>query len=123
MNRLYRELPALHALDADPAGFEWLDGNDSDNSTFAFARHGAAGTAPVVVVANFTPIVRRLYRVGVPRAGRWIERLNSDAAIYGGSDVGNSGAVETESVPWHGRPASLSLTLPPLATIVLQHAE
>ncbi len=123
MNRIYRDIPALHARDADPAGFEWLDANDSDNSTFAYARFGGENDAPVVVVCNFTPVVRERHRVGVPREGLWVERLNSDAGVYGGSDVGNSGAVHTESVPWHGRPASLSLTLPPLATIVLQHAE
>ncbi len=123
LNRAYREIPALHVLDAEPAGFEWLDANDSDNSTYAYARLGNDGDAPVVVVCNFTPVARQGHRIGAPRAGRWIERLNTDASVYGGSDVGNSGAVETESVPWHGRPASLSLTLPPLATIVLQHAE
>ena len=123
LNRLYRELPALHVLDAEPAGFEWLDGNDADNSAYAYARHGQAKDASVVVICNFTPIVRQSYRVGVPRAGRWVERLNTDAAIYGGSNVGNAGLVATEPVAWHGRPESLSLTLPPLATIVLQHAE
>jgi 1,4-alpha-glucan branching enzyme len=122
LNRLYRETPALHALDTDAAGFEWLDANDSDNSAYAFARYGSDGEPPVVVVCNFTPVVREAYRVGVPREGRWLERLNTDAELYGGSNVGNSGAVESESVPWHGRPASLSLTLPPLATVVLQHA-
>jgi len=73
------------------------------------------------VVSNFTPVVRHDYRIGVPRAGRWIERLNTDAAIYGGSNIGNSGEVHAEASPWHGRPASVSLTLPPLSTIVFQH--
>jgi 1,4-alpha-glucan branching enzyme len=122
LNRVYGELPALHARDAEPGGFEWLDANDADNSTYAYARHGGERDAPVVVVCNFTPVVRSGHRIAVPREGRWIERLNTDAAIYGGSNVGNSGAVETDSVPWLGRTASLSLTLPPLATIVLQHA-
>jgi 1,4-alpha-glucan branching enzyme len=76
-----------------------------------------------VVICNFTPVVRHRYRVGAPRAGRWVERLNTDAAIYGGSNIGNSGSVETESVAWHARPSSLLLTLPPLATVILQHAE
>jgi 1,4-alpha-glucan branching enzyme len=74
------------------------------------------------VVCNFTPIVRHSYRVGVTQAGRWVERLNTDAAIYGGSNVGNAGALQAEPVAWHGRPASLVLTLPPLATIIFQHA-
>jgi 1,4-alpha-glucan branching enzyme len=123
LNRLYRETPALHVHDSDPAGFEWIDGNDSDNSTYAYVRHGGPGDAPVLVVCNFTPVVRKAHRVGAPRAGRWVERLNTDAAFYGGSNVGNSGNVMTEPVKWHGRPQSLSLTLPPLAAIVLQHAE
>ncbi len=122
LNRLYREAPALHVHDADPSGFEWIDGNDADNSAFAYARLGDGGDPPILVVSNFTPVVRTRYRVGAPRAGRWIERLNTDSSSYGGSNVGNDGAVETESVSWHGRPASLVLTLPPLATIVLQHA-
>src|SRR5262249_27565339 len=77
----------------------------------------------LVVVCNFTPVVRQNYRVGVPLAGRWLERLNTDAEFYGGSNVGNSGIVESQSVAWHGRPASILLTPPPLATIVLQPAE
>ncbi len=123
LNRLYREIPALHARDADPGGFEWIDATDSDNSVYAFMRHGGPGDAPVLVVCNFTPVVRENYRIGVPCGERWTERLNTDAAIYGGSNVGNSGTVFADPEGWHGRPASLSLTLPPLATIVLQHAE
>jgi 1,4-alpha-glucan branching enzyme len=122
LNRLYRELPALHVHDAEPAGFEWIDGNDADNSVYSYVRRGYDTDAPMIVVCNFTPIVRERYRVGAPRGGRWVERINTDAAIYGGSNVGNSGAVETQSVPWHGRPQSLLLTLPPLSTIILQHA-
>jgi 1,4-alpha-glucan branching enzyme len=123
LNRIYRETPALHVLDADPAGFEWVDATDADNSVYAFLRHGTADDPPVLVVCNFTPVVRSDYRIGVPRDGRWTERLNTDAAIYGGSNAGNSGTVFADSQGWQGRPASLSLTLPPLATIVLQHAE
>jgi 1,4-alpha-glucan branching enzyme len=123
LNNLYRGAPALHVHDTEPAGFEWIDGNDADNSAYAFARHGNPGDPDILVICNFTPVVRQNYRVGVPRPGRWLERFNSDAAIYGGSNVGNAGAVETQSITWHGRSASLLLTLPPLATIVLQHAE
>jgi 1,4-alpha-glucan branching enzyme len=122
LNRLYRELPALHLKDAEPSGFEWVEAGDADNSVFAFLRLGGAGEAPVLVVCNLTPVVRHGYRVGVPREGSWRERLNSDAAGYGGSNVGNSGAVLGEPLPWHGRSASLSLTLPPLATLVFQHS-
>ena len=112
LNRLYREAPALHVHDAEPAGFEWIDANDADNSAYAYARLGGA---PAIRQSWWSATSRRScgedYRVGVPRAGRWVERLNTDAAIYGGSNVGNSGAVETESVAWHGRPASILLTL------------
>jgi 1,4-alpha-glucan branching enzyme len=119
LNRAYREIPALHVKDTDASGFEWLEGADADRSVYAFARYGRDGDKPVVVVCNFTPIVREGYRVGVPRAGRWRERLNTDAATYGGSNVGNMGAVTSEPVPWHGRATSLSLMLPPLSTILL----
>jgi 1,4-alpha-glucan branching enzyme len=123
LNRLYREVPALHVRDAEPEGFEWVDATDADNSVYAYLRHGGPDDPPLLVVCNFTPVVRGGYKVGVPRDGAWVERLNTDAAIYGGSNVGNSGIVFADSEGWQGRPASLSLTLPPLATIVLQHAE
>ena len=124
LNRLYREAPALHVHDAEPAGFEWIDANDADNSAYAYVRHGGAGDPPVVVVCNFTPVVRAATTASACRApGAGSSASTPTPAIYGGSNVGNSGAVETEPVPWHGRPASLLLTLPPLATIVLQHAE
>ncbi len=123
LNRIYRETPALHLCDAEPGGFEWVDATDADNSIYAYLRHGTPEDPPVLVVCNFTPVVRHDYRVGVPRGGRWTERLNTDAAIYGGSNVGNSGTVFADPQGWQGRPASLSLTLPPLATIILQHAE
>ena len=118
LNRLYRELPALHVKDCEPAGFEWIDGGDADEQRLSFVRHGSDGDAPVLVVCNFTPVVREGFRVGVPREGRWAERLNTDAAIYGGSDVGNAGGVVAEPVSWNGRPFSVTLRLPPLATMV-----
>ncbi len=120
LNHVYREIPALHVKDTDPSGFEWLEGADADRSVYAFVRHGHDGDLPVVVVCNFTPLVREGYRVGVPRTGRWRERLNTDAAAYGGSNVGNLGGIESADVSWHGRPASILLTLPPLATIILE---
>ncbi|WP_439686025.1 1,4-alpha-glucan branching protein GlgB [Cupriavidus oxalaticus] len=126
LNRLYRELPALHALDHSPEGFQWVVGDDNHNSVFAWLRRAAPGSREVVlVVVNMTPVPRRGYRLGVPFAGIWQECLNTDAECYGGSNVGNGGTVTAAEVPSHGQPASLALTLPPLATLVLRldHAE
>jgi 1,4-alpha-glucan branching enzyme len=122
LNRLYRELPALHQQDCESAGFSWLDGSDSDQSVLSYLRRGAAPDALAAVVCNFTPVVRERYRIGVPLPGRWRERLNSDAACYGGSNIGNGGEIASEPVPWHGQAHSLCLTLPPLATLVLMPA-
>ena len=121
LNRLYRSIPALHQLDAEPAGFEWIEPGDAENSVLAYLRRDSAG-APVAVVCNFTPVPRHAYRIGVPVGGDWLERHNSDSADYGGSGVGNQGRVEAEATPCHGRPYSLSLTLPPLGALVLQPA-
>jgi 1,4-alpha-glucan branching enzyme len=121
INRLYASEPALHRLDADPAGFRWIVGDDRGQSVFAFLRSaGEDDPKPVLVICNFTPLPRYNYRIGVPLGGRWRERLNSDAEIYGGSNLGNGGVIATESVPIHGFEQSLSLTLPPLATVWLQ---
>jgi 1,4-alpha-glucan branching enzyme len=114
LNRVYRERPELHEVDFSPAGFQWIDMHDSDDSVLSYLRLSASG-APLLAVCNFTPVVRREYRVGVPLPGRWREVLNSDAPFYGGSGVGNLGGVQAEAKPWHGRPHSISLTLPPLA--------
>ena len=122
LNHLYRSTPALHARDVDPGGFEWLNATDADQSVYAYLRHGGPDDPPVLVVCNFTPVVRENYRLGVPRAGEWVEALNTDAGHYGGSNVGNSGSVRAEAAPWQGRSASISLTLPPLATLVLRYA-
>jgi 1,4-alpha-glucan branching enzyme len=119
LNRLYREVPALHAKDCDAEGFEWVEGGDMENSVFAFVRKGREGDPPVLVVCNFTPMPRHGYRVGVPFAGTWREVLNTDARLYGGSDVGNGGSVTADAVERHGRGHSLDLTLPPLGTIML----
>ncbi|MEO9230775.1 MAG: 1,4-alpha-glucan branching protein GlgB [Devosia sp.] len=119
LNRLYRAHPALHQLDADARGFEWIDVSDADASVFLFLRKGRDGVKPVVIACNMTPTVRSDYRVGVPLGGRWDEILNSDAEFYGGSNVGNRGHLNAEDVGWHGRPASLRLTLPPLAVVLL----
>jgi 1,4-alpha-glucan branching enzyme len=111
-----REHAALH--DDSPEGFSWIDFGDRDNSVVSYVRK--AGGKELVFVLNATPVVRENYRVGVPQGGVWKERLNSDAEVYGGGGVGNMGAVETTPVPYHGRPASLVLTLPPLSVLVLE---
>lgn len=118
LNRLYRREPALHALDCEPNGFEWIDASDAAASVCSYLRKGPAGAPPVVTVCNFTPVVREGYRVGFPAPGRWREVINTDEARYGGSGVGNGGTIETEPIPWQGRPVSAALRLPPLATSV-----
>jgi 1,4-alpha-glucan branching enzyme len=115
LNRVYRDEPALHQLDFDPSGFEWIDCSDADASVLGFVRKSASGSEIVLVVCNFTPIVRRNYLMGVPRGGFWGEILNSDAQHYGGSGQGNLGGVEAAPIPAHGRSWSLTLTLPPLS--------
>jgi len=117
LNRFYREEPALHEWDFDPRGFEWVDCSDSQQSTLSLIRRCGSTEVTVLVAFNLTPVPRHGYRVGVPRPGRWVERLNSDAELYGGSGQGNSGGVEAEAVETHGRPWSLNLTLPPLSVV------
>lgn len=119
LNRLYRTEPALHQLDSDPRGFQWLIGDDRGNSVLAWLRRDAEGH-PLLVIGNFTPVVREGYRVGVPQEGRWQEIFNSDAACYGGSNVGNGGGILAEATPAHGEQHSLQLTLPPLGVIILR---
>ena len=119
LNRLYVGMPALHALDCDPAGFRWVVLDDADNSVFAWLRYGPDEERPVLVVCNFTPVTREGYRVGAPRAGAWRELFNSDAAIYGGGNIGNGGVVQAGDEALHGLPASLSLTLPALGALIL----
>jgi 1,4-alpha-glucan branching enzyme len=114
LNRLYRDVPALHALDCDAAGFEWLVMHDADRSVFAWLRKGHETHERCLVVMNFTPEIYRDYRIKVPFAGRWREVLNTDAAIYGGNDVGNGGAVNTLD---EGDIPEVSLVVPPLAAI------
>ncbi len=114
LNKLYRDTPALHELDCDPAGFEWMITDDAGNNVFAWMRKGNAPRSRCLIVVNFSPNVYRDYRVRVPFTGKWREALNSDAAIYGGSNVGNSGEVTAS-----GLVPELSLTLPPLAAIFL----
>jgi len=121
LNRLYRERPALHRGDCDTRGFKWIVVDDATNASFAWLRLAPdASSPPVLVICNFTPNVLSRYRLGVPSAGRWREILNSDASIYGGSNVGNVGGVVADEVPSHGQPASLELTVPPLASLWLE---
>jgi 1,4-alpha-glucan branching enzyme len=121
LNRLYREMPALHRFDFSAAGFEWIDCSDADAGVVSFIRNGSADLQRLVVICNFTPVPRIGYRVGVPREGFWQEILNSDAAEYGGSGVGNLGGLSAEPIAAHGRAYSLNLTLPPLAILFLRN--
>jgi 1,4-alpha-glucan branching enzyme len=120
LNRFYVGEPALHQLDCDPAGFEWIDCNDSEESILSFLRKPKTGGDLVAVVCNFTPVPRCNYRVGVPRAGYWREILNSDATEHGGSGHGNLGGVQATPVRMHGRRYSLNITVPPLAAVFLK---
>ena len=118
LNRLYRDEPALHDLDFDQEGFRWIDCHDADQSVLGYRRRARDGSEALVVL-NFTPVVRRGYRIGAPRSGNYREALNSDSRYYGGSDVGNGGALRALAVPWMGLPCSIELTLPPLAGLIL----
>jgi len=120
LNRLLRAEPALHELDFAPAGFEWVDFRDSDNSVISFIRRPASSSGVILFVCNNTPVPRVGYRVGVPVGGKWKELLNSDAIDYGGSGVGNLGGVEAKDFPSHGQPRSVTLTLPPLGCLFLK---
>jgi 1,4-alpha-glucan branching enzyme len=120
LNSFYRGEPALHELDCEPRGFAWVDANDSNLSVLSFLRMAERTTDIIVAVANFTPVPRKNYFVGVPRGGLWREILNSDALEHGGSGQGNLGGVEAVPVPYHGRPFALTLTLPPLGIVFLK---
>ncbi len=122
LNATYRDVPALHARDNEPEGFRWLIGNDHANSVFAFARQ-APGASPVVVIANLTPVPRETYRVPMPKAGIWRERLNTDAGWYGGTNMGNLGEVIAKQSDVPGLGAYADLTLPPMSTLYLTCAE
>ena len=117
LNQLYKKEPALYDLDFDPSGFEWIDCNDSQQSTLSLMRKGRSKDEFIIVACNFTPVPRHNYRVGAPKAGIWKEVLNSDSTDYGGSGMGNLGLVESEATPFHGRPCSLNILLPPLAVV------
>jgi 1,4-alpha-glucan branching enzyme len=118
MNAIYRGRPALWALDSSPDGFSWIDANDAAGNTVSFLRFSGDGDV-LACVANFSGEPHRGYRIGLPSAGRWREVLNTDAGGYGGSGAGNLGAVEAVEKPWHGRPASATLVVPPLGVLWL----
>ena len=120
LNRLVADEPALHAGDFDPRGFEWVDASDADQSVLSWLRRAPGTDRWVLVVVNATPVPRYHYRVGVPQGGWWAEVLNGDATEYAGSGHGNLGGVEAAAQPWHGRPYSVELTLPPLAVVFLR---
>jgi 1,4-alpha-glucan branching enzyme len=120
LNRLYRQEAALHQLDCDPSGFEWVDCNDAENSVLSLLRKSRSDREVMLVVCNFTPVPRLNYRLGVPRDGFWRECLNSDAPTYWGRGFGNLGGVEAAPLPAHGRPHSVTLTLPPLGAVFLK---
>ncbi len=122
LNAAYRSTPALHVRDSEPDGFRWVVMEDAEQSIYAYLRVGHAADPAVLVVCNFTPVPRHGYRIGVPNGGFWKEAVNTDAAVYGGSNVGNNGGVEAEPVACHGQQVSVSLSLPPLATLILRAA-
>ncbi len=120
LNHLYRNEPALHELDFSNEGFEWIDCHDWEESSISFIRKGKNARSTILIVCNFTPVMRKDYRIGVPAGGFWREVLNSDAEIYGGSNCGNTGGVYADMIPSQGRDFSLSLTLPPLGILFLK---
>jgi 1,4-alpha-glucan branching enzyme len=121
LNRVYRESPALWSQDSDPAGFHWIDANDAAGNVYSFVRFGSDGSM-VACIANFSAVPQEQYRIGLPRAGRWDEVVNTDAGAYFGSDVGNFGGVEAGTDSWHGQPASATLRVPPLGALWLRYA-
>jgi 1,4-alpha-glucan branching enzyme len=118
LNALLKAMPALHQQDSEPGGFQWVIGDDAANSVFAFIRYGREG-APLLFVANFTPVPRHDYRLGVPQPGTWTEVLNGDDVRYGGSGVLNPGPIASQDEPSHGFGNSIQITVPPLTGVFL----
>jgi 1,4-alpha-glucan branching enzyme len=119
LNHVYGDEPALWERDSDSKGFWWLEANDADSNVLAFARASKDAKRVIVVAINLSPLPRSSYRLGLPRSGRWREAINTDSQYYGGADIGNTGGVEAEPVPWHNQPVSAEITLPPLAAVWL----
>lgn len=120
LNACYRSEPALYERDCSPSGFEWIDASDYDHGVISFMREGKIANDFVLVVCNFTPVLREQYHLGAPWGGEWRELLNSDSAHYGGSGIGNLGVVTAAPIPWHGRSHLLNITLPPLGMLVFK---
>jgi len=120
LNRLYQNESALYENDFAESGFEWIDASDTDNNVLSFIRKAESSNEFLIIVSNFTPVPWDAYRIGVPKPGNYKEIFNSDSEHYWGSNVGNQGGQATESIPMHGHQQSLSLILPPLATIMLK---
>ena len=118
-DRVYAAEPAAWQRDDSPEGFRWIDAGNSDQNVLSFARVDATGRPGLVCVANLSPVVHHNFRVGLPRPGRWLEVVNTDAESYGGSGVGNLGSVVADATEWNGQPHSAALTLPPLAVLWL----
>jgi len=123
LNKFYLATPALWQADFATEGFSWIDCLDSGSSVLSFLRRDIEGENEVVAILNLTPVPRLRYRIGLPRAGRWVEAINSDAEVYGGSNLGNLGAVTAQPQKWHNQPASAEFTLPPISIIVFQHED
>jgi 1,4-alpha-glucan branching enzyme len=119
LNRLYQEMPALHDFDHSGEGFEWIDANDSSNSVFSFIRKAEDGST-ILIAVNATPVPRDRHRLGVPQGGYWQEVLNTDADLYAGTNMGNQGGVQASAMEFHGRPWSVQVCLPPLATVMFR---
>lgn len=120
LNTLYKSTPALHQKDCESDGFVWLDHENAAQSVYSFVRYGDSRSRPVIVVVNFTPQTHHNFRIGAPIAAFYNEVLNTDAEIYGGSNQGNDGGVQSQDIPWHDQPHSLEITVPPLATVIFQ---
>ncbi|NMP16303.1 1,4-alpha-glucan branching protein GlgB [Thalassotalea sp. Y01] len=120
LNRIYKDTPALHQLDCEKQGFDWVDYENSAQSIYSYIRYGKDGSNPVLVVCNFTPAVHHNFRLGVPKSGYAKEIFNSDAGIYGGSNVGNVDGANSQATPWQGFDQSIEITVPPLATLIFE---
>jgi 1,4-alpha-glucan branching enzyme len=121
LNRIYRSEPAMYELDYHSDGFEWIDFRDTDSTIVSFIRRGRSQDQTLVFIFNFTPMPKSNYRIGAPRPGHYMELINSDSSIYGGSNMGMEGGIHADLLPWHGQPCSLNLTLPPLGMLVFKH--
>jgi len=120
LNRLYQSEPAFYEVDFEWSGFQWIDFSDADHAVIAFMRRARNTEDAVICIGNFTPVPREQYRIGMPAMGAYRELLNSDAELYGGSNMGNGGMRHAEPTPWHGQPYSILLTLPPLSMLYLK---